>query len=63
MRYPNRLYAVEGGDLHYILSGPPDLYGPEDPDYLEYCAEADRREAELMAELKASRDRLRGAGP
>ena len=58
MRYPNRLYAVEGGDLHFILSGP-----PEDPteseEYREFMDAADRREAEIMADLRASLDRHR----
>lgn len=51
MRYPNRLYAVERGDLHYILSGP----ASEDmsAEYRAFCQDADRREAEFMAEKRA----------
>ena len=51
LRYPNRLYTVDGGDLRWILSGSiseEELYKPTE-EYLLYCEDADRRDEELRA--------------
>lgn len=60
LREPNRLYAVEGGDLHFILEGG-DTYD-EDREYREFCQERDRAEAELMAELRDHLNRYKRGG-
>ena len=63
MRGP-RVHLVDGLDLWTFRKDAEenDLYAPS-KEYMEACLEADRREAEIMAELKASRDRYRiGSG-
>ena len=59
MRGP-RIDMVDGLDLWMFRKDAEDndLYTPS-KEYIEACLEADRREAELMAELQASRERIR----
>ena len=63
MRYPNRLYAVEGGDLHYILSEPPPISGGGLSEYDRFCIEKDREEAEYTAMMEEALSKYRKGPP
>lgn len=54
-----RILQVDGEQLGYIFgSSEKDLY-PDSPDYAAYCEDADRREAELMQELRSHLNRYK----
>lgn len=51
LRYPNRMKMIDGGDLRYIVSGgglEDDLTRPSE-EYLQFCEDSDRRDAELIS--------------